>query len=81
MALSALTLLMGGLARVPLAMVLDSGATGLWRGTGSRGRVGADVAVLVARYVAFFQLQRFGGPVAPSLLGPVAAVTGAGGAL
>ncbi len=81
MALSALTLLMGGLACVPLAMVLDGSAIGLWRDAGLRGLVGLDVAIFVIQYVAFFQLQRLGGPVTLSLLGPVAAVTGAGGAL
>ena len=80
-ALSALTLLMGGLACIPLAMVLDGSAMGLWRDSGLRGLVGVDVAVFVIQYVAFFQLQRLGGPVTLSLLGPVAAVTGAGGAL
>lgn len=79
--LSALTLLMAGLACVPLALMVDPGAAILWHRADLRSLVGVDVAVFVIQYIAFFQLQRRGGPVTLSLLGPVAAVTGAGGAL
>lgn len=79
--LSSLTLLMAGVACVPLALILDAGAEPLWREPALRSLVGVDIAIFVIQYLAFFQLQRLGGPVTLSLLGPVAAVTGAAGAL
>ena len=79
--LSGLTLLMGGLACVPLAALLDGSPAALWGQGTLRHLLGVDIAVFVIQYIAFFQLQRLGGPVTLSLLGPVAALTGAAGAL
>lgn len=79
--LSGLTLLMGGLACVPVAALMDGSPAALWHEGALRHLLGVDIAVFVIQYIAFFQLQRLGGPVTLSLLGPVAALTGAAGAL
>jgi drug/metabolite transporter (DMT)-like permease len=79
--LSAMTLLMGGMVCVAVALAFDRSPDMLWQSTDMRLIIAVDIVVFVIQYIAFFQLQRLGGPVTLSLLGPVAALTGAAGAL
>jgi drug/metabolite transporter (DMT)-like permease len=79
--LSAMTLLMGGLVCVVVAWPVERAPQMLWQNPEMRLVVAIDIVVFVIQYIAFFQLQRLGGPVTLSLLGPVAALTGAAGAL
>lgn len=79
--LSAMTLLMGGLVCVAAAPFVDGAPDILWQSGDMRLIIAIDILVFVIQYIAFFQLQRLGGPVTLSLLGPVAALTGAAGAL
>jgi len=79
--LSAMTLLMGGLVCVAAAPFVDGAPDILWQSGDMRLIIAIDILVFVIQYIAFFQLQRLGGPVTLSLLGPVAALTGAAGAV
>ncbi|RJE79391.1 DMT family transporter [Paracoccus sp. JM45] len=79
--LSAMTLLMGGLVCMVVAPFVDGAPDILWQSGNMRLIIAIDILVFVIQYIAFFQLQRLGGPVTLSLLGPVAALTGAAGAL
>ncbi len=75
-ALAALMLLMGSALTLPLAIATEPGPAALWQSPVLRVLVALDVIVFVAQYVTYFMLQRLGGPVTLSLIGPVAAVSG-----
>lgn len=79
--LGALLLLMGAALTLPVAMVVDGSPAVLWQGAWLRQLLLADVALFVIQYIAYLILQRTGGPVTLSLMGPVAAVTGGCAAL
>lgn len=75
--LAALMLLMGAGLTLPFALVTGTNPAILWQNHHVLMLLIADVALFVVQYIAYLQLQRIGGPVILSLMGPVAAVTGA----
>ncbi len=75
-ALAALMLLVGGALTLPFAIATESVPAALWQNPVLRLLVVLDVAVFVTQYVTYFMLQRLGGPVTLSLIGPVAALIG-----
>ncbi|MBU3031903.1 DMT family transporter [Paracoccus marinaquae] len=79
--LSPLMLLAGAALILPLALWLEGSPAPLWTGAGLRLLLIVDVAVFVVQYYAYFTLQRIGGPVTLSLIGPVAALVGSGAAV
>ena len=76
-ALAALLLLMGAALTLPFALAWEGNPATLFGDDLLRLLIIADVAIFVVQYIAYFILQRIGGPVTLSLMGPVAAVTGA----
>lgn len=76
-ALAALLLLMGAGLTLPFALAWQGSPAPLFRDDLLRLLIIADVAIFVVQKVVYFTLQRIGGPVTLSLMGPVGAVTGA----
>ncbi len=74
--LAGLMLLGGAIVALPLAALTEDAAP-LWTDPGLRRLVGWDIAAFAVQYVTYFQLQRAGGPLMLSLIGPVAAILGA----
>lgn len=75
--LAALQLLMGAGLVLPFAWAVEGSPAPLFQHDLVRLLLIADVGIFVVQYFAAFVLQRIGGPVTLSLMGPVAAVTGA----
>ncbi|TRW98641.1 EamA/RhaT family transporter [Paracoccus sp. M683] len=76
-ALAALLLLTGAVLTAPFALAIEGSPAPLLANDTVRVLLLVDVAVFVVQYIAYFNLQRIGGPVTLSLMGPVAAVVGA----
>lgn len=74
-------LITGAAATLPFAALTEASPIVLWQDNRLRLLVAADVLVFIVQYTAYLNLQRIGGPVTLSLLGPVAAVVGAPAAL
>lgn len=74
--LAGLMLLGGALVALPLAALTEQAAA-LWADPGLRRLIWWDIAAFAIQYVTYFQLQRAGGPLMLSLIGPVAAILGA----
>ncbi|MFV0301952.1 MAG: DMT family transporter [Paracoccus sp. (in: a-proteobacteria)] len=75
--LAALLLILGAVLTLPFALAFEGSPAPLWQDDRVRLLLLADVLLFVVQYIAYFILQRIGGPVVLSLLGSVAAVTGA----
>lgn len=76
--LAGLTLVCAGLVVVPFALWLDPSPVVLMADPGLRLITLLQIAAFAAQFISYFQLQREGGPVMLSLIGPVAAVIGGG---
>lgn len=79
-ALSALMLLLGAAIILPFALLGGHDPVPLATDPHLRLLLVTDIAVFVVQYLAYFALQKTGGPVTLSLIGPVAAVIGAAAA-
>ncbi|WP_299907545.1 DMT family transporter [uncultured Paracoccus sp.] len=78
--LAALLLLLGAAMTLPFALAFEGSPAQLWQDGWVRLLLIADILLFVVQYIAYFILQKVGGPVILSLLGSVAAVTGASAA-
>jgi drug/metabolite transporter (DMT)-like permease len=79
--LAGLMMLAGAALTLPFAAATEGSAvTRLWTDADLRLLTGIDIAVFTVQYVTYFTLQRLGGPVVLSQIGPVAAVLGASAA-
>lgn len=75
--LAGLTLVLAGLVTIPFAALLQPPPVVLWADPHLRLLTGLGILAFAAQFITYFQLQRAGGPVMLSLIGPVAAVVGA----